>query len=117
MPHERVQKAPSREWPRNCAGCCRSHAAITIHGAGEKGGARAQAAGPARRFRSFASWPGRAKNWAAEKGCDSVFGVRPLKRFPQRDIETMLARSISGGQVAGGTEVKFTVKDDQLVMS
>jgi ATP-dependent Clp protease ATP-binding subunit ClpB len=58
----------------------------------------------------------KAKDWAAEKGYDPVFGARPLKRFLQRNIETKLARALIGGQVAEGSEVKFTVKDDELVM-
>jgi ATP-dependent Clp protease ATP-binding subunit ClpB len=58
----------------------------------------------------------KAKEWAAEKGYDPVFGARPLKRFLQRNIETQLARALIGGQVAEGSEVKFSVKDDALVM-
>jgi len=58
----------------------------------------------------------KAKEWAAEKGYDPVFGARPLKRFLQRNIETRLARALIGGEVAEGREVKFTIKDDQLVM-
>ncbi len=58
----------------------------------------------------------KAKAWAAEKGYDPVFGARPLKRFLQRNIETQLARALIGGQVAEGSEVKFSVKDDALVM-
>ena len=58
----------------------------------------------------------KAKEWAAEKGYDPVFGARPLKRFLQRNIETKLARALISGEVAEGREVKFTVKDDALVM-
>jgi ATP-dependent Clp protease ATP-binding subunit ClpB len=58
----------------------------------------------------------KAKEWAAEKGYDPVFGARPLKRFLQRNIETQLARALIGGQVAEGSEVKCSVKDDALVM-
>ena len=58
----------------------------------------------------------KAKEWAAEKGYDPVFGARPLKRFLQRNIETKLARALIGGRVTEGSEVKFTVKDDELVM-
>jgi len=58
----------------------------------------------------------KAKEWAAEKGYDPVFGARPLKRFLQRNIETKLARALIGGEVAEGREVKFTVKDDALTM-
>ena len=58
----------------------------------------------------------KAKTWAAEKGYDPVFGARPLKRFLQRHIETKLARALIAGEIAEGSEVKFTVKDDALVM-
>ena len=58
----------------------------------------------------------KAKAWAAEKGYDPVFGARPLKRFLQRNIETKLARALISGEIAEGREVKFSVKDDALVM-
>jgi len=58
----------------------------------------------------------KAKEWAAEKGYDPVFGARPLKRFLQRQIETRLARALISGEVAEGREVKFTLKDDALAM-
>jgi ATP-dependent Clp protease ATP-binding subunit ClpB len=58
----------------------------------------------------------KAKTWAAEKGYDPVFGARPLRRFLQRQIETRLARALISGEVAEGAAVKFSVKDDALVM-
>ena len=56
----------------------------------------------------------KAKEWAAEKGYDPVFGARPLKRFLQRHVETKLARALVSGEVADGSTVKFSVKDDEL---
>jgi ATP-dependent Clp protease ATP-binding subunit ClpB len=58
----------------------------------------------------------KAKEWAAEKGYDPVFGARPLKRFLQKQIETRLARALISGEIAEGRAVKFTVVDDALVM-
>ncbi len=58
----------------------------------------------------------KAKAWVGEKGYDPVFGARPLKRFLQRNIETKLARALIAGEVAEGSEVKFSVKDDELMM-
>ncbi len=58
----------------------------------------------------------KAKEWAAEKGYDPVFGARPLKRFLQRNIETRLARALIAGEVAEGTVVTFRVKAGELVM-
>ncbi|WRQ86423.1 ATP-dependent chaperone ClpB [Actomonas aquatica] len=58
-----------------------------------------------------------AKTWAAEKGYDPVFGARPLKRFLQRQLETKLARALVAGEIGEGATVKFTVRDDALVMA
>jgi len=59
----------------------------------------------------------KAKEWAAEKGYDPVFGARPLKRFLQRQIETKLARALIGGTVKEGTDVTFKVAGDELVIA
>ena len=55
-----------------------------------------------------------AKEWAAEKGFDPVFGARPLKRFLQRNIETKLARALIAGEVEEGSDLTFTVRNDEL---
>ena len=57
----------------------------------------------------------KAKTWAAEKGYDPVFGARPLKRFLQRNVETKLARALIAGEIGEGSEIVFTVKNDELV--
>jgi ATP-dependent Clp protease ATP-binding subunit ClpB len=57
----------------------------------------------------------KAREWAAEKGYDPVFGARPLKRFLQRQIETKLARALIGGEIKEGSQVVFKVQGDELV--
>ena len=57
----------------------------------------------------------KAKEWAAEKGYDPVFGARPLKRFLQRNVETKLARALIAGEVGEGSAITFTVRNDELV--
>ncbi len=57
----------------------------------------------------------KAKEWAAEKGYDPVFGARPLKRFLQRNVETKLARALIAGEVGEGSDIVFTVENDELV--
>jgi ATP-dependent Clp protease ATP-binding subunit ClpB len=59
----------------------------------------------------------KAREWAAEKGYDPVFGARPLKRYLQRQIETRLARGLIGGKIARGSTVTFSVKDGEWVLS
>ncbi len=56
----------------------------------------------------------KAREWAAEKGYDPVFGARPLKRFLQRNVETKLARALIAGEVEEDSAITFTVKDDEL---
>ena len=52
-----------------------------------------------------------AVDYIVEQGYDPIFGARPLKRYMQHTLETMLAKSIlAGGYVAGD---KLTVKTNE----
>ena len=44
-----------------------------------------------------------AKSYIVEHGYDPVYGARPLKRFLQKNVETMAARFILGGEVHAGS--------------
>jgi ATP-dependent Clp protease ATP-binding subunit ClpB len=44
----------------------------------------------------------KAKEWAAERGYDPIYGARPLKRFLQKQVENKLARAIIGGELKEG---------------
>jgi ATP-dependent Clp protease ATP-binding subunit ClpB len=57
----------------------------------------------------------KAREWAAERGYDPVFGARPLKRFLQRNVETRLARALITGEVGEGASITFTVQNGELV--
>ena len=46
------------------------------------------------------SLSGEAKRYVADSGYDPVFGARPLKRFIQRSIETLIARKLVQDDVA-----------------
>lgn len=50
----------------------------------------------------------------AEKGFDSKFGARPLKREIQTQIEDKLAEELLSGNVCKGDHVTVTLKDDQI---
>ena len=58
-----------------------------------------------------------AKKWIGEKGYDPTYGARPLKRFLQKQVETQLARALVAGEIEEGSEVTFTIQDDQLKMT
>jgi ATP-dependent Clp protease ATP-binding subunit ClpB len=52
----------------------------------------------------------KAKEWAADKGFDPVYGARPLKRFLQKQVENKLARAIISGDLKEGQGVVFDVE-------
>ena len=43
-----------------------------------------------------------AKNAIIDGGCDPIYGARPLKRYIQAHVETMIAKEIIGGSHAAG---------------
>ena len=49
-----------------------------------------------------------------EKGYDPVFGARPLKRYMQHTLETMLSKKILSGGVSAGDTLSVTVKNGAL---
>ena len=53
----------------------------------------------------------------ATSGYDPAYGARPLKRYLQRELETLIARKIIAGEAAGGQNVKVIVKDGSLDIS
>ena len=57
-----------------------------------------------------------AKKWIGEKGYDPTYGARPLKRFLQKQVETQLARALVAGEVEEGSEIAFSINDEELVM-
>lgn len=53
-----------------------------------------------------------AKEYIATNGFDPVYGARPLKRFIQRHVETMLARDIIAGKIGENSSVQIILEDD-----
>lgn len=58
-----------------------------------------------------------AVDYLAAKGFDPVFGARPVKRVIQRELETVLARSILKGDFQEGDSVVVSVKGGEEAMS
>ena len=46
-----------------------------------------------------------AMNAVIDRGFDPVFGARPLKRYLQSHVETLIARRVIAADVAPGTEL------------
>lgn len=58
-----------------------------------------------------------AKWYITEHGYDPVYGARPLKRYLQKNVETLAARLIVAGQVKSGDIIKISVEDNKLKAS
>ena len=50
-----------------------------------------------------------ARQWLVDKGYDSKYGARPLRRTIQNEVEDVLAERILMGKVHAGNKVKITV--------
>ena len=58
-----------------------------------------------------------AKDFIVDGGYDPVYGARPLKRFLQHSIETVLARKIIAEDPEPGTVYVADVKDGELTIA
>lgn len=56
-----------------------------------------------------------AKNLSIEEGYDPVYGARPLKRYLQKNVETLAARRILSGDVHTGDTIVLDVKDGEFI--
>ena len=57
-----------------------------------------------------------AKAFIIDAGYDPVYGARPLKRFIQSKVETLIARQIIGGAHNAGDTLTVDVENGQLVL-
>ena len=57
-----------------------------------------------------------AKDFVVESGYDPVYGARPLKRFIQSRVETLLARMIIAGDLTPGTKLTVDYDGKDLVV-
>ena len=56
-----------------------------------------------------------AKTFVVENGYDSVYGARPLKRYLQNTVETLMAKCILAGNVHAGDTIVLDVEDGQFI--
>jgi len=57
-----------------------------------------------------------AKQWIAEKGYDSHFGARPLKRAIQKHLEDVLSDEMLKGRFKNGGLIEVSLQGDGLVL-
>ena len=55
-----------------------------------------------------------AKDYLINNGYDEVYGARPLKRFVQKKLETLIAKNILANKILPNTTITVDCKDDEL---
>ena len=55
-----------------------------------------------------------AKDYLIDNGYDEVYGARPLKRFVQKKLETLIAKKILTQEILPNSTVVVDCKDDEL---
>ena len=56
-----------------------------------------------------------AKDYVVDHGYDPVYGARPLKRYLQKNVETLAAKCILGGGVRAGDTIVLDVQNGQFI--
>ena len=56
-----------------------------------------------------------AKALIIDRGFDPLYGARPLRRYLQSSVETLIARAILQGDINAGATLKVDVSDGELV--
>lgn len=59
----------------------------------------------------------KAKKFIIDRGYDMVFGARPLKRFIEEYVETMIAKAIISGEILPGTTVVVDAGENGLYIA
>ena len=55
-----------------------------------------------------------AKQFIVDNGYDPVYGARPLKRYIQKNVETLVARTILEGKVSEGDTIEVSLTEGTL---
>ncbi len=58
-----------------------------------------------------------AKQYVVEEGYDPVYGARPLKRYLQRTVETMIAKELIAHGAAAGSIIRVDAGADALTLA
>ena len=56
-----------------------------------------------------------AKQLIISRGYDPLYGARPLRRYLQASVETLIARTILSGELSAGTTITVDAVDGELV--
>ncbi len=57
-----------------------------------------------------------AKNYLIDNGYDEIYGARPLKRFVQKKLETLIAKKILTQEILPNSLVTIDCVDNELCL-
>ena len=57
-----------------------------------------------------------AKNYIIENGYDAIYGARPLRRYIQKNVETLIARKIIENSIAQSTTLTIDIENDEFII-
>ncbi len=57
-----------------------------------------------------------AKDFIVDAAYDPLYGARPLRRYVQHSVETLIGRRIIAGDVSEGDQLTVNVKDGELIV-
>ncbi len=57
-----------------------------------------------------------AKSFVADNAYDPTFGARPIKRFMQSEVETLVGKEIIKGNILPGQQITVDAKDGELII-
>jgi ATP-dependent Clp protease ATP-binding subunit ClpB len=58
-----------------------------------------------------------AKRFIIDSAYDPIYGARPLRRFVQHTVETLIGRKIIADQVQSGQNLVVDCQDEELIVS
>lgn len=58
-----------------------------------------------------------ARHYIASEGYDPAYGARPLRRYLQRKLETMVSRALIGGSIMDGAQIVVDYQADDLAIA
>ena len=58
----------------------------------------------------------KAKEYIIDTAYDEKYGARPIKRFVQRNVETLIAEAIINDQIKYGSTITIDVQDGKLIL-
>ena len=58
-----------------------------------------------------------AKKYLIDNGYDSIYGARPLKRFVQKKLETLIARKILSQEIKPNTKIIVDYNGKELIIA